>query len=96
MIYTLTGIIKRAKYIYYHVCCTFPDVRLKFLEMRRERTEKLKLYLICCCRPNCTAELSILIKDPIKTENNSSRHTFSPNVTEEMKISRSAIIKLRD
>ena len=30
MIYTLTGITKRAKYIYYHVCCTFPDGRLKY------------------------------------------------------------------
>ena len=84
MIYTLTGITKRSKYIYYHICCTFPDGRLKYLEMRRERTEKTKLYLICCRRPKCTAKLSILIKDPIKTERTTSRYTFSPNVTEEM------------
>ena len=52
--------------------------------MRRERTEKTKQYLICCRRPKCTAKLSILIKDPIKTERTTSRYTFSPNVTEEM------------
>ena len=39
---------------------------------------------ICCRRPKCTAKLSILIKDPIKTERTSSSYTFSPNVTEEM------------
>ena len=27
--------------------CTFSNGRLKYLEMRRERTEKTKLYLIC-------------------------------------------------
>ena len=47
MIYTLTGITKRSKYIYLHICCTFPDGRLKYLEIRRGRTDKAKLYLIC-------------------------------------------------
>ena len=33
MIYTLRGITERSKYIYYLVCCTFPDERIKYLEM---------------------------------------------------------------
>ena len=68
MIYTLTGITKRSKYIYYHVCCTFPDGRIKYLEMRRESNQKTMLYLNCIHRPKCSAKLSIIIKDPIKTE----------------------------
>ena len=34
MIYTLTGITKRSKYIYYQVCCTIPDGRPKYFEMQ--------------------------------------------------------------
>ena len=66
MIYTLTGITKRSKYIYYHICCTFPDGRINYLKMRRGKNEKTKLYLHCVHRPECYANLSIFIKDPIK------------------------------
>ena len=44
MIYTLTEIAKRSKNIYYHVCGTFPDEKIKYLEIRREKNEKTKLY----------------------------------------------------
>ena len=60
MNYQLTGITKRSKFIYYHVCYIYPDGRTKYLEMRRERTDKEKLYLKCCRRTKCTATLSIL------------------------------------
>ena len=84
MIDTLTGINKRSKYIYYHVCCTYPDGRIKYLEMRRESTQKTMLYLNCVHRPKCCAKLSILIKDPIKTEKNGRYFHFTQDVTEEM------------
>ena len=84
MIYTLTGITKRSKYIYYHVCCTFPDGRIKYLEMRRESNQKTMLYLNCIHRPTCSAKLSIMFKDPIKTEKNGRSFYFTQEVTEEM------------
>ena len=59
MNYQLTGITKRSRFIYYHVCYIYPDGRTKYLEMRRERTDKEKLYLKCCRRTKCTATLSI-------------------------------------
>ena len=44
MIYTLTGFTKRSIYSYYHAYFTFSDGR--YLEMRRERTDKMKLNFI--------------------------------------------------
>ena len=41
MIYTLTGITKRSTFIYWHICCIFPDERIRYVEMRRERTDKI-------------------------------------------------------
>ena len=85
MNYQLTGITKRSKFIYYHVCYIYPDGRTKYLEMRRERTDKEKLYLKCCRRTKCTATLSILIENAIRTEKSSgTRYVLSPDVTEEI------------
>ena len=36
MNYQLTGITKRSKFIYYHICYIYADGRTKYLEMRRE------------------------------------------------------------
>ena len=77
MIYTLTGITKRSKYINYHVRYTFPDKGIKYLEMRREKNEKTKLYLNCVHRPECCAKLSISIKGPIKTEKRYILHFYT-------------------
>ena len=68
MNYQLTGITKRSKFIYYHICYIYADGRTKYLEMRRERTDKDKLYLKCCRRSKCNATISILIKNAIGTE----------------------------
>ena len=84
MIYTLTGITKRSTFIYWHICCTFPDGRIRYVEMRRERTDKNKLYLKCCHKTKCTARISIMIKDPLQTKKGSRYYDFTPEATEEM------------
>ena len=58
MNYQLTGITKRSKCIYYHICYIYADGRTKYLEMRRERTDKDNLYLKCCRRSKCNATIS--------------------------------------
>ena len=81
MMNTLTSITKRSTYLFYHVFCTFSDGRLKYLEMRRERTEKTNLCLIRCHRPKCIAKLLILINDQIKTEQTPKKlHIFTKRV----------------
>ena len=42
------------------------------------------LYLNCIHRPTCSAKLSIMFKDPIKTEKNGRYFHFTQDVTEEM------------
>ena len=86
MNYQLTGITKRSKFIYYHICYIYADGRTKYLEMRHERTDKDKLYLKCCRRSKCNATISILIKDAIGTEKSSSgpRYVLKPDVTDEI------------
>ena len=81
-----------SKYIHYHVYCTFLDGRIKYLEMRREKNVKTNLYLNCVHRPKCCAKLSILIKDPIKTEKNGRYFHFTQDVTEEMLMNRFPIL----
>ena len=34
MHYQLTGITKKSKFIYYHICYIYPDGKIKYLEMR--------------------------------------------------------------
>ena len=46
MIYTLTLITERSKYVYYHVCCTFSDGRIQYLQMGPERTGAILSILI--------------------------------------------------
>ena len=45
--FTLTGITKRANFIYYHVAYTFSDGRIRYTEMRREKIYNDKIYLKC-------------------------------------------------
>ena len=53
--------------------------------MRRERTDKDKLYLKCCRRSKCNATISILIKNAIGTEKSSgTRYALKPDVTDEI------------
>ena len=33
MIYTLTGVTKRRAFIYWHICCTFPDGGIRYAEI---------------------------------------------------------------
>ena len=63
MIYKITWIIKRLKFIYWQIQFTFPDRRIRSVEMRQERTDKK--YLKYCHKTKCRARISILIKNPI-------------------------------
>ena len=83
--YTLTGITKRVRYIYYHVAYTFADGRVRYTEMRREKICKDKLYLQCVNKKDCKVFLSISIKNPIKTvKTGQQSFDFMPDVTVEM------------
>ena len=40
MNFNLTGITKRSKTFHYHISYTWPDGKIRYVEMRREKVEK--------------------------------------------------------
>ena len=75
--FTLTGITKRANFIYYHVAYTFSDGRIRYTEMRREKIYKDKIYLKYVHKTNCKLVLSIFVKNPIRTEKKDNKVSIS-------------------
>ena len=73
MNFNLTGITKRSKTFHYHISYTWPDGKIRYVEMRREKVEKNRIYLKCTHKTKCTASLFVSFTDQIKTQSTGSR-----------------------
>ena len=85
MNFNLTGITKRSKTFHYHISYTWPDGKIRYVEMRREKLERNRIYLRCTHKTKCSAKLFVSFTDQIKTQSTGSRFCkFTEDTTDEI------------
>ena len=82
--FTLTGITKRANFIYYHVAYTFSDGRIRYTEMRREKIYNDKIDLKCVHTKIVKSSFRFLLKPYQNRKKGQQSFDFMPDATVDM------------